>query len=115
MTIEHSLIPQGEQHVVANWVTTTVAALANIEVGFDDIGKQAWVQGVGHFTLANSAPKTWEPVSPVFNVVSATFAAIPAIVDKSLVFVTTDETNGDQPTLYFFDGSELQWIPSVGV
>lgn len=115
MSIEHSLIGTGEQHVVANWHASSVADLDNIEVAFEDIGKQAWVQGVGHFTLANSAPKTWEPVSPVFNVVSATFAAIPAIVDKSLVFVTTDETNGDQPTLYFFDGSELQWVPSVGV
>lgn len=74
MTIEHSLIPQGEQHVVANWVTTTVAALANIAgIGFDDIGKQAWVQGRGHYTLVNSDPLTWELVAPA--VASMSFVA----------------------------------------
>lgn len=60
MSIEHSLIPAGEQHVVANWQVATVPDLDNLTVTFDDIGKQAWVQGIGHFTLANSDPITWE-------------------------------------------------------
>ena len=63
MSIEHSLIPAGEQHVVANWQVATVPDLDNLTVTFDDIGKQAWVQGIGHFTLANSDPITWEGAS----------------------------------------------------
>ena len=63
MSIEHSLIPAGEQHVVANWQVATVADLDNLTVTFADIGKQAWVQGVGHYTLANSDPITWEAAS----------------------------------------------------
>lgn len=63
MSIEHSLIPAGEQHVVANWQVATVPDLDNLTVTFDDIGKQAWVQGIGHFTLANSDPITWEAAS----------------------------------------------------
>ncbi len=63
MSIEHKLIPAGEQHVVANWQVATVPDLDNLSVTFDDIGKQAWVQGVGHYTLANSDPITWEAAS----------------------------------------------------
>ena len=63
MSIEHSLIPAGEQHVVANWQVATVPDLDNLTVTFADIGKQAWVQGIGHFTLANSDPITWEASS----------------------------------------------------
>lgn len=64
MSIEHKLLQPGEQHVVANWLVATVPELDNISVTFADIGKQAWVQGVGHYTLANSDPITWEVASP---------------------------------------------------
>lgn len=47
MSIEHNLIPAGEQHVVANWQVATVPDLDNLTVTFADIGKQAWVQGTG--------------------------------------------------------------------
>ena len=67
MSIEHKLIPAGEQHVVANWQVATVPDLDNLSVTFDDIGKQAWVQGVGHFTLANSDPITWEAASSTID------------------------------------------------
>lgn len=73
MSIEHSLIPAGEQHVVANWQVGTVPDLDNITVTFDDIGKQAWVQGIGHFTLANSDPITWEAVG--VSIASFTYTA----------------------------------------
>ena len=46
---------------------------------------------------------------------SATYAAIPTLTVSCFVFVTSDETNGGLPTVYFFDGSDLQWLPSVGV
>ena len=46
---------------------------------------------------------------------SATFAAIPTLTTACFVFVAADETNDDLKTVYFFDGSELQWLPSVGV
>ena len=73
MSIEHKLIPAGEQHVVANWQVATVPNLDNLSVTFDDIGKQAWVQGIGHFTLANSDPITWEAASA--GVSSLTYTA----------------------------------------
>lgn len=67
MSIEHKLIPAGEQHVVANWQVRTVPDLDNLTVTFGDIGKQAWVQGVGHYTLANSDPITWEAASSTID------------------------------------------------
>jgi hypothetical protein len=67
MSIEHKLIPAGEQHVVANWQVATVPDLDNLSVTFDDIGKQAWVQGIGHYTLANSDPITWEASSSTID------------------------------------------------
>lgn len=45
----------------------------------------------------------------------ATFASIPELVNACLVFVDTDETNDNLPTVYFFDGVNLQWLPSVEV
>ena len=46
---------------------------------------------------------------------SATYAAIPTLTTSCFVFVATDETNANLPTVYFFDGSGLQWLPSIGV
>lgn len=62
MTIEHSTISFGEIHPAANWAVTSggVAALGGIPVGDGDIGKVAWVAGVGHYVLASTAPTVWE-------------------------------------------------------
>lgn len=62
MTIEHSTISFGEIHPVANWAVTVggVAALGGISVGDGDIGKVAWVAGVGHYVLASTSPTVWE-------------------------------------------------------
>jgi len=62
MTIEHSTISFGEIHPVANWAVTVggVAALGGIPVGDGDIGKVAWVAGVGHYVLASTSPTVWE-------------------------------------------------------
>ena len=46
---------------------------------------------------------------------SATYAEIPSLTNPCFVFVDADETNGGQPTIYFFDGTNLNWIPAVGV
>lgn len=46
---------------------------------------------------------------------SATFATIPTLITPCLVFVEVDETNDGLPTIYFYDGSGLQWLPSVGI
>lgn len=46
---------------------------------------------------------------------AATYAAIPTLTTSCFVFVTADETNGGQPTIYFFDGTNLNWIPAIGV
>ena len=50
-----------------------------------------------------------------FRVNSATYAAIPTLTASCFVFVAVDETNDNQPTVYFFDGTNLNWLPSVGV
>ena len=65
MTIEHSTISFGEIHTVANWAVTVggVAALGGIPAGDGDIGKVAWVAGVGHYVLASTAPTVWESLS----------------------------------------------------
>ena len=62
MTIEHSTISFGEIHPVANWAVTVggVAALGGIPAGDGDIGKVAWVAGVGHYVLASTSPTVWE-------------------------------------------------------
>ena len=46
---------------------------------------------------------------------AATYATIPTLTTVCFVFVAVDETNDNLPTIYFFDGSDLQWIPSIGV
>jgi len=46
---------------------------------------------------------------------SATYAEIPSLTNPCFVFVATDETNDSEPTAYFFDGANLNWIPTVGV
>jgi len=46
---------------------------------------------------------------------AATYAAIPTLTTSCFVFVAVDETNDNQPTVYFFDGTNLNWLPSVGV
>ena len=44
---------------------------------------------------------------------AATYAAIPTLTTSCFVFVTADETNGGQPTIYFFNGTNLNWIPAI--
>ena len=47
-------------------------------------------------------------------IVSSTFATIPVQTTGTykLILVLVDETNGSSPTLYFYDGTGLQWIPT---
>jgi len=51
------------------------------------------------------------------SIVPAIFPNFASIIrtSKRLIFVETDETNGNEPTLYFDDGTNLNWIPMVGV
>ena len=74
MSIEHSDISFGEMHPVANWVLTSggAAALGSIAVSDADIGKVAWVAGVGHFVLATVAPTLWETLG--LTLTSAVYA-----------------------------------------
>ena len=69
------------------------------------------VQSGGNVKALLSAIKTF--VSNI--IISATYATIPTLTTVCFVFVAVDETNGNLPTIYFFDGSDLQWIPSIGV
>lgn len=99
MSIEHKLIGTGEQHIVANWHADTVEALDNLSVTFDDIGKQAWVQGVGHYVLANSDPITWEAAgvgiaSLAYNTTTKVLTITKT--DGTTAICTLDGQNADQ-------------------
>lgn len=84
MTVEHKTIPNGEQHVIANWVVLTggVAALAGLSVTDDDIGKVAWVSGAGHYVLAATSPLVWESLG--VTITEATFDTETHILSISL-------------------------------
>ena len=71
----------------------------------------ATAQAVIATTKANEAAASAASI----RVDAATFATIPVLTTSCFVFVAADETNDNLPTVYFFDGSELQWVPSVGV
>ena len=43
------------------------------------------------------------------------FSSITAQTKKKIICVSSDETNNNEPTLYFFDGTNLNWIPTVRV
>jgi hypothetical protein len=144
MTIEHTDIQTGEQHVVANWALSSISQLTALTTQATDVGKQAWVAGSGHYVLAATDPDVWERVSPTLESANlegttltltltdasrvdvelpnaqiaakaATFATIPPLTTPCFVFVAEDETNDGLPTVYFYDGSSLQWLPSVEV
>lgn len=65
--------------------------------------------------LGADAVTTVQDIITAIRVNAATYAAIPTLTTSCFVFVTADETNGGQPTIYFFDGTNLNWIPAVGV
>lgn len=46
---------------------------------------------------------------------AATFAAISPSTAPRIVIVIADETNGGERTVYFYDGSTFNWLPTVGV
>lgn len=92
MTIEHSTIQVGEQHVVANWVLSLTAQLASLPTLATDIGKVAWVAGRGHYALAATDPNVWELLSPA--VASMSFAE-----DTDTLTVTLTDGTAFQVTI----------------
>jgi len=44
--------------------------------------------------------------------ISATFSAIGVSTSVRLILVLVDETNNSYPTLYFHDGTNLNWVPT---
>ena len=63
--------------------------------------------------LGADAVTTVQDIITVIRVNAATYAAIPTLTTSCFVFVAADETNGDQPTIYFFNGTNLSGIPAV--
>lgn len=61
--IEHSTIPEGKRHGVANWEVLTAAARDALSVGITDVGKVCHVLGRGMFLLASVGPAVWERIS----------------------------------------------------
>lgn len=61
--IEHSTIPEGKRHGLANWEVLTIAARDALTVGITDVGKVCHVLGRGTFLLASVGPAVWERAS----------------------------------------------------
>lgn len=61
--IEHSIIPEGKRHGIANWEVLTAAARDALSVGITDVGKVCHVLGRGMFLLASVGPAVWERAS----------------------------------------------------
>jgi len=91
--------------VAASVTATAQAVIATTQAGIST------AQAVIATTKASEAAVSAASI----RVDSATYAAIPALTTSCFVFVAADETNDNLPTVYFFDGSGLQWLPSVGV
>lgn len=89
MTIEHKTIGAGDRHAVANWVIVSggLPALGSLSVTEEDVGKQAWVVGVGHYALATAAPAVWESVG--ITISSAAFDSGTRVLTLSLSDGTT--------------------------
>lgn len=86
-------------------IATAQAVISTAQAGI------ATAQAVIATTKASEAAASAASI----RVDSATYAAIPTLTTPCFVFVATDETNDNLPTVYFFDGSDLQWLPSVEV
>jgi hypothetical protein len=50
--------------------------------------------------------------SLAFLETKATFADVTLTGDKRIIDVVADESNGGERTLYYFDGTKLNWIVS---
>ena len=61
--IEHSTIPTGDRHGIANWEFASYAARDAQAVSLADVGKVGHVVGKGHFALASVSPTVWEPMT----------------------------------------------------
>lgn len=83
--------------------------LDRLQTGLDRI------QAAADATTATNQAAAAAASAASFRVNSATYAAIPTLTASCFVFVAVDETNDNQPTVYFFDGTNLNWLPSVGV
>lgn len=106
MTVEHRTIDFGERHGAANWIVLTggVAALAAISVSEDDIGKQAWVAGRGHYVLAAVSPTVWELVAPAVKAM--------AFVEETGVLTVT-LTDGTEFTVTIPQGTDEDAVNSL--
>lgn len=75
----------------------------------------AQIIGTKDNILFRADPSLLDGITVVDSLDAETLAAISASTNIRFVFVAADETNGNLPTVYFYDGSGLQWLPSVGV
>lgn len=107
MTIEHSTISFGEIHPVANWAVTVggVAALGGIPVGDGDIGKVAWVAGVGHYVLASTSPTVWESLG-------VTITGMTYDIPSETLSITLSDGTTHSVVIAVLDASEVNTLIS---
>jgi len=103
-------VPPESQLVVQ--AATEQAEIATTQAGIaTEQAEIATTQAGIATTKANEASES----SASIRIDSATYAEIPSLTNPCFVFVDADETNDNEPTVYFFNGDSLQWLPSVGV
>ncbi len=98
---------KGQLGLGSTGLDAIATAADRVQTGLDVISTAAdRVQtGLDRVATASSAAS--------IRVNAATYAAIPTLTTSCFVFVTADETNGGQPTIYFFNGTNLNWIPAI--
>lgn len=114
---------EGDCHIVAGspggaW-TGWAGRIARYEDGrwrslLPGTGWAAFVQDEGRLAVWDGSAWSARLAGYMPAEAAPSFAAI-AAGEARLVHVAADETNGGAPTLYFFDGAALHWLPMIEV
>lgn len=112
LPVQDIISSSATQAVAASVTATAQAVIATTQA---DISTAQAVIATTKAVIATTKASEAANSAASIRVDSATYAAIPILTTSCFVFVAVDETNDNLPTVYFFDGADLQWLPSVGV
>lgn len=88
--MEHRDIPEGEQHVLANWTVDSTLLRDALSVSYADVGKVCRVRGDQCYVLANSSPMEWETLTAVPAAVAVAYHVADSVALAALS-VTADD------------------------
>lgn len=88
-------------------ITPTMVGLGNVSNTSDENKPVSIAQAAINASLQTSTN------TKLTFLISASFSAIPVQsgANYKLILVLADETNANNPTLYFYDGAGLNWLP----